>query len=64
MVSTYTILGGIDDHSSAEDEQAKDESIITEKLRHFINTPRPQEVQLRIQTHETSGRVSMAGTLW
>lgn len=61
LVSSYTILGGIDDDSSAS-SSSEDDSIITEVLRHF--SP-PRQVKLRIQTHEpTSGRVSMAGTLW
>lgn len=65
FVTSYTILGGIDDHSSTDDdEQSKeDDTIIQETLRHF-SPPRQRVVQLRTQTHETSGRVSMAGTLW
>ena len=41
----------------------EDDTIIQETLRHF-SPPRQRVVQLRTQTHETSGRVSMAGTLW
>ena len=60
FATSYTILGGID---STDDEQSKeDDTIIQETLRHF--SPPRQQVQLRTQTHETSGRVSMAGTLW
>lgn len=62
LVSSYTILGGLDDPKpSPDDAEAKDESIVTETLRHF--SP-PRKVQLRIETHTVSGRVSMAGTLW
>eukprot|EP00571_Detonula_confervacea_P006173 CAMPEP_0172316122 /NCGR_PEP_ID=MMETSP1058-20130122/27348_1 /TAXON_ID=83371 /ORGANISM="Detonula confervacea, Strain CCMP 353" /LENGTH=298 /DNA_ID=CAMNT_0013030375 /DNA_START=63 /DNA_END=959 /DNA_ORIENTATION=- len=60
FVSSYTILGGIDDPTLSGPKE--DDSIVTEVLRHF--SP-PRKVKLRIQTHEpTSGRVSMAGTLW
>ena len=52
----YTILGGIDEERGNEE---KDESILTETLRHLN-----KKVQLSTQSHETSGRVSMAGTLW
>lgn len=62
FVSSYTILGGLDDDlSSANSNSKDDDTIVTETLRHF--SP-PRKVQLRIQTHESSGRVSMAGTLW
>ena len=57
IVSSYTILGGLDEaKSSSEPKDA-----VTETLRHF--SP-PRQVKLRTQSHESSGRVSMAGTLW
>ena len=52
--TSYTILGGID-----QDRKDEAEKIVTQKLRHLN-----REVELRIQSHEPSGRVSMAGTLW
>ena len=53
----YTILGGIDDNK--DEGKKEDESLITEHLRHLN-----RKVELRTQSHEASGRVSMAGTLW
>ena len=52
----YTILGGIDEKKEDAEE---DESIISETLIHLN-----KKLQLRTQSHEQSGRVSMAGTLW
>jgi predicted nicotinamide N-methyase len=52
------ILGGIDDQKQ-DDGEKEDESIVTERLLH-LNL----DVQLRTRSHEASGRVSMAGTLW
>jgi len=70
LVSGYTILGGLDDEPSSDTEpndgdgdDGDDPLIVTETLRHFA--PPRNRVRLRVQTHEpTSGRVSMAGTLW
>ncbi len=56
-VTGYTILGGIDEDK--KDEPESDNSIVAQKLRHL-----QKKVELRIQTHEPSGRVSMAGTIW
>lgn len=53
----YTILGGIDEKQGNGENE--DESIITETLVHLN-----KRLQLRTQSHERSGRVSMAGTLW
>ena len=53
----YTILGGLDEKQ--DDGEKEEESIVTETLYHFN-----KKVQLRTQSHEASGRVSMAGTLW
>eukprot|EP00986_Skeletonema_menzelii_P016200 scaffold13914_cov147-Skeletonema_menzelii.AAC.1 len=56
-VTGYTILGGIDEDK--KDDAESDNSFVTQKLRHL-----QKQVELRIQTHEPSGRVSMAGTIW
>ena len=56
-VTCYTILGGIE--QKTKDDSKDEDSIVTQKLRHL-----DQMVELRIQSHEPSGRVSMAGTLW
>ena len=56
-VTSYTILGGIDQEK--KDDAESENSFVTEKLRHL-----QKQVELRIQSHEPSGRVSMAGTLW
>ena len=63
LASGYTILGGLPSANGDTDEQGRggdDSSIVTETLRHF----RQRQVQLRLKSHESSGRVSMAGTLW
>ena len=57
VVHGYTILGGIDEEKG--DEEREDDSIATVTLRHLN-----KKLQLSTQSHETSGRVSMAGTLW
>ena len=54
FICSYTILG---DQQSPED----DRSLVTQTLRHFQP---PREVKLRVQSQESSGRVSMAGSLW
>lgn len=59
--NSYTILGGIEPSTTDEKD---DDSVISQTLRHFENVPNKHQVQLHIQTHEASGRVSMAGTLW
>ena len=56
-VTGYTILGGIDEDK--KDDAESDNSFVTQKLRHL-----QKQVELRIQSHEPSGRVSMAGTIW
>jgi hypothetical protein len=58
VVTSYTILGGID--QDKKDEAENKPSVITQKLRHLHQ----KEVELRIQSHDPSGRVSMAGTIW
>mmetsp|Transcript_15299 Transcript_15299/g.17592 ORF Transcript_15299/g.17592 Transcript_15299/m.17592 type:complete len:295 (+) Transcript_15299:109-993(+) len=57
-VNSYTILGGIDPPKKEQDPEQS--NIITQTLRHLQS----KDVQLRTQSHELSGRVSMAGTLW
>ena len=58
-VTSYTILGGIDQEKKDDDAESEKNSFVTQKLRHL-----QKQVELRIQSHEPSGRVSMAGTLW
>ncbi|KAL9191240.1 hypothetical protein ACHAXT_000946 [Thalassiosira profunda] len=60
ITSAYTILGGLGDDTRKDTDDAND-GFATETLRHF--SP-PRTVKLRTQSHEASGRVSMAGTLW
>lgn len=58
-VTSYTILGGIIEEK--KDEANEDENnFVKQTLRHL----QQKEVELRIQSHKPSGRVSMAGTLW
>jgi methylase of polypeptide subunit release factors len=59
-VTSYTILGGIDEKKDEANEENENNNFVKQTLRHL----QQKEVELRIQSHEPSGRVSMAGTLW
>ena len=58
-VTSYTILGGIEEKKDEANEE-NENNFVKQTLRHL----QQKEVELRIQSHEPSGRVSMAGTLW